>query len=300
VDSWSGDPNSFEVGTPLRQTLIVRSDASIGSNIPPLDYVIPTSHFRNYPEQPAIDDSQGPLGINGTRTQTYSLMPTQDGSVTLPGVSVTWWDTVNEAVRISKLPPRFLSIARAASTTGTKTLPTTPVPAGEVKTAAGANVAPQTEETPAAESLADSEPFPTPSSDFWPVFGAFAALSALAALSFWLLRLWRPWLTDNLLPLRRQRSRLQTEIEHADAQAIVTELNTTIELYAHKGRDLDQAIAQSIRTTLSASLYAASQQPLDRTRLSELAAELFATGAKSRLRHFVRRPALPELYSQRA
>ena len=76
LEDWDQTPPSFSLGQPLTQTLIVRADAATGSIIPPLDYAIPDSHFRSYPEQPDISDNQRGNGLIGTRSQTWSLIPT--------------------------------------------------------------------------------------------------------------------------------------------------------------------------------------------------------------------------------
>ena len=106
--------NRLEVGVPATRTLQVLASGAIGSAIPPLVVEHPGDMLRSYPEAPTIRDETAGTDVIGIRTQTYSLMPTAPGLLRLPELAVTWWDTVNERVEVTRLAGRDLEITGMA------------------------------------------------------------------------------------------------------------------------------------------------------------------------------------------
>jgi hypothetical protein len=109
-DEWMPPGASLQVGDPVDRVVHVRVAGNLSSIIPPVADSLPDQHFRQYPEPPTLEDDSGGLSVVGRRTQTYSLIATAPGSVTLPAVEVVWWDVAARAVRTSRVPPRRLQI----------------------------------------------------------------------------------------------------------------------------------------------------------------------------------------------
>ena len=125
VQDWPGEPaRGLATGTPSQRTLIVRADGNTASAIPPLKMRLPDS-IKAYPEPPKMNETQGRSGIIGTRTESTSLVATQPGSLTLPEVSVTWFDTVHRQVKIcvaaGSHDQRFRRADRSASADAART-----------------------------------------------------------------------------------------------------------------------------------------------------------------------------------
>ncbi len=113
VEDWPGEPaRGLTTGTPSQRTLIVRADGNTASAIPPLTMPLPDS-LKAYPEPPKLNESQGSSGIIGTRTESTSLVAIQPGTLTVPEVAVTWFDTVHRQVRTASLPARTIGISGA-------------------------------------------------------------------------------------------------------------------------------------------------------------------------------------------
>lgn len=257
IEAWDNSPPTFALGQPLSQTLIIRADAATGSIIPPPDYVIPDSHFRSYPEQPDIVDNQRGGGLIGTRSQTWSLIPTVVGDTTLPMVELTWFDTAREEVRVSRLARRQLTIG------------------GEQ--ADQAEVSDDAASSKSSQTAADGEA--SVSAADRAVFGGWGALfaSLATALVIWLIY---PWLKSRITlpdltpaPLLRKRSReaLLTSIEQHSVAEIRTQLTKAIETYTKTGRGVNSSALERIQALLSKAAYAPVSAEPDR---SELAAEV--------------------------
>ena len=100
-DLWEPGNLSFELGEPARRTLTVNVTGNTGSSIPPLTPNLPADTFKQYPEPVGISENTVALDVVGTRTQAYSIVPVAPGTTHLPRLSLTWWDTVNEQVRVA-------------------------------------------------------------------------------------------------------------------------------------------------------------------------------------------------------
>ena len=113
VQDWPGEPaRGLATGTPSQRTLIIRADGNTASAIPPLKMRLPDS-IKAYPEPPKMNETQGSTGIIGTRTESTSLVATQPGSLTLPEVRVTWFDTVHRKVKFASLPASTIDVSGA-------------------------------------------------------------------------------------------------------------------------------------------------------------------------------------------
>jgi len=146
LEDWPGQPaRGLVAGTPSQRTLLVRVDGNAASAIPPLTTSLPTS-VKIYPEPPQLNESFAGGGIIGTRTESASLVATQPGTLTLPEVRVTWWDTVNKKVRSAAVaaqtvtvtglatvtPPQAPSAPQAAETTPSPSPPADVIPAPQL------------------------------------------------------------------------------------------------------------------------------------------------------------------------
>jgi len=115
LEDWPGEPErGLATGTPSQRTLIVRADGNASSAIPPLVVALPAS-LKAYPEPPKLSETQTRGGIVGTRTESYSLVATQPGDLTLPEVHVMWWDTVHQQVRTAALPAHTIKVTGTAT-----------------------------------------------------------------------------------------------------------------------------------------------------------------------------------------
>ena len=98
-----------EVGVPLTFNLEVSVQQALASQVAPLDLAFPAS-IKSYPESPRLEDNFASGSVLGTRTERYSLIPTQPGILTLSEVRVAWWDTQSETLREARLAAREIEV----------------------------------------------------------------------------------------------------------------------------------------------------------------------------------------------
>jgi hypothetical protein len=114
LESWDQEPPAIDVGKPITRALIVRAEEAMASMVPPLrvDYPAP---LRLYAERPDLHESASRNGVVGTRVQSGSVVGQAPGTVELPAVQLTWFDTRTRSIRQVSVPARTLDVRGAAA-----------------------------------------------------------------------------------------------------------------------------------------------------------------------------------------
>lgn len=130
--TWSGPPDKARVGVALTRTIRLVAQGAGANQLPSL--VPPEADgARQYPDDapplPALVDS-----IPGAALETnVSVVPTRAGTVTLPAMSVPWWNTQTERNEVATLPEETLTVAperaRAAPATSARVVSADRAPA---------------------------------------------------------------------------------------------------------------------------------------------------------------------------
>ncbi len=124
-ESWSPANTTIKLGEPVTRTITIETEGLTPSQLPPL----PSSELDNakiYPEQADTSSTVGPYGIVSKRIESQAIIPTQQGSLTLPNVEVTWWDVEEEKLKVTSLTEHQLTISGNANTVRTDTGVPTP------------------------------------------------------------------------------------------------------------------------------------------------------------------------------
>lgn len=173
------------VGEPL--TLDVRLEAQgLGfEQLPKLE--LPAIDGADvYPDKPATQNKDDGQWLYGVRQRKFAIVPNRAGPLTLPPISIGWWDTAHDRAQTATVPAITLDVAPAAATAP-------PVAAAPTATPQGS--------APAAVPMGTAAPIldaTTVESRMWREI-------AFIALVLWLLTLlaWIVW----LLAQRREKAR---------------------------------------------------------------------------------------------
>ena len=112
IEKWQPEPPVFKVGEPVTRTLTIIADGVTGDQIPELEFNYPDT-IKGYADQPQIETEKSDNGLRGIRKEKWALIPNQDGTITLPGISVSWWDVTTNNLRSVVIPSKKIEVQTA-------------------------------------------------------------------------------------------------------------------------------------------------------------------------------------------
>ncbi len=111
--SWSAPVDAVKVGDTLTRTIRLKARGASPNQLPPLDPP-PVEGLRQYAEDSRTDatllDGEGAAVL----TKTFSVVPSASGSLTLPALTVPWWNTATNRQETATLPAVTLQVRPAA------------------------------------------------------------------------------------------------------------------------------------------------------------------------------------------
>jgi len=102
-DSWADGPPEFRTGEPVTRTITLEAKGLESSHFPEIN--LPgTAGVRMYPEKPEHETRTDGEWVYGISKQTVAYVPVATGRITLPEISVDWWDTTMQQQRSAVIP----------------------------------------------------------------------------------------------------------------------------------------------------------------------------------------------------
>lgn len=116
-EKWD-DQQPFEVGVPITRTFTLVASNAEDYNLPSLNVKAP-ANVKLYPEKPVRQSILREGRLISQLTQTVAMVPTQPGPLTLPAISIPWWNPQLTRVEYATLPERQIDVAPSAMATST-------------------------------------------------------------------------------------------------------------------------------------------------------------------------------------
>lgn len=101
---------SPRVGDTLIWTINIKAEGALPEQIPTLDFNS-TRQYKLYPKPPKFDNQKTANGVTGSQTIIVEVVPTAEGSLTLPDINVAYWDTEARAISNASATTKTISIA---------------------------------------------------------------------------------------------------------------------------------------------------------------------------------------------
>ena len=196
-----------DAGSPLTVTLSVSASGQPAEALP--EPALPTiAGARVYPDQTqdATDDSN--QWLQGTRKRSFAIVPDRNGTLTIPAITLDWWDVIHDRAEQVRVPAHVLTVSGVSTNS-----PVVTPPASTGNHAA----APDTSAAPAMAAHGDD----TSGSHAWWRTLALASFAlwvvvALAAAAWWSLRVRKPRREETVDG--RDGARPDNPVTHASAQ----------------------------------------------------------------------------------
>ena len=114
------DDGPAKEGVPVTLTLELTARGALGTQLPSLEKQLRSDGFRAYRDSVITSNgiSRSGTQLLGSRKETYTIIPLQDGWIRLPSVQVAWWDVDTDSPRLAGLPGHGAAAATAAGSRG--------------------------------------------------------------------------------------------------------------------------------------------------------------------------------------
>jgi len=114
------DNGPAKEGVPFTLTLELTARGALGTQLPSLEQQLKSNGFRAYRDSVTTSNGISRVGTQllGSRKETYTIIPLQDGWIRLPGIQVAWWDVDTATPRLAGLPGQDAAAAAAGNRSG--------------------------------------------------------------------------------------------------------------------------------------------------------------------------------------
>lgn len=162
---WLGNSADLKVGEPVTLKLTLKAEGLSAAQLPAIP-LPELSSLKYYPDQAQTQEQQTQKGMQSTRTQSIAIVPTKEGSITLPEIRLPWWNTQLGRLEYAIIPPQRLT-AKADPNAA----PTQPVISSPVSNT--------------ADTASTQTPTEATGNYLWQIISAVFALLWLATLALW-------------------------------------------------------------------------------------------------------------------
>ncbi|MGN6520531.1 MAG: BatD family protein [Dokdonella sp.] len=160
-------PSQVHVGEPITRTIRLQAQGLGYEQLPELELAAPQG-AEIYPDKADTRTRDDGEWLYGERVRKFAFVPHRAGTLTVPGISVHWWDTGHDRIETATLPPRTITVLPAAQGAAAGASATAVAP---VSAAAAPAVAPASE--------------PDLHVRLWKMLAATACVLWLATLAAW-------------------------------------------------------------------------------------------------------------------
>ncbi|HJU07572.1 MAG TPA: BatD family protein [Rhodanobacteraceae bacterium] len=107
------DNGRVKAGEPLTLTLSVDAVGTSVSRLPQLQ-LPPLDGARIYPDQPQDATRDDGHWLRATRTRSFAIVPNRGGTLTIPAITLNWWNVKTDQSEQARLPAHTLTVVGAA------------------------------------------------------------------------------------------------------------------------------------------------------------------------------------------
>ena len=131
TESWTREAPVFRVGEPVNRQIAI-SATGLASTLLPEPGQIQIEGAKVYADPPARENLVTPKGITARQVTVVGIVPTRAGTLTLPEISIPWWNTQTDREEVAIIPAMTYEVL--AATGDAATAPTVTAPVTELTT----------------------------------------------------------------------------------------------------------------------------------------------------------------------
>jgi hypothetical protein len=108
------ESQSLQSGEPFTRVFNISAEGIKSNQLPSLnDLQVDNQLFKIYADKPELGDEVKEGNLKSYRKEQYTIIPQQSGILTLPEISVVWWDVTKKETVLSRIPSRTLQVLPA-------------------------------------------------------------------------------------------------------------------------------------------------------------------------------------------
>ncbi len=112
LSGWPGAGDQARVGQPLNLNMELQATGLPFESLPALS--LPTLDGATvYPDKPVTGSRNDGRWIVGRRQHAFAIVPTRAGTLTVPAISVTWWNVLTNQREVAKIPAHTITVLPA-------------------------------------------------------------------------------------------------------------------------------------------------------------------------------------------
>ena len=111
---WKEVPKTIYVGDSLRRVITLKAEGLTSTQLPTITTKNGTT-YKVYADEAVNSQTLSEKGVNSIKLISQAIVPTQEGTLTLPDESITWWNTKKSSFETVTLKSQSLSIWPASN-----------------------------------------------------------------------------------------------------------------------------------------------------------------------------------------
>lgn len=120
AEQWSADTSALQIGEPITRSIRLQATGVESAQLPTVLKEIVANNLKIYKEKPVFSDNENDMGLLSERQESAAIVISSQQAVTLPAVSVPWWNTNTDELEFAKLPELTLQAEALSPTLTTK------------------------------------------------------------------------------------------------------------------------------------------------------------------------------------
>jgi hypothetical protein len=104
-------PQEIHAGESFTRSFVITAEGIHSSQLPNLEGMQNTKNeFKIYTDKPELKDEIHNGQLKSYRIEKYTLIPQKSGEITLPPISINWWNTEKEEKQETSIDPHLLKV----------------------------------------------------------------------------------------------------------------------------------------------------------------------------------------------
>lgn len=109
-ERWSESPESALTGESYTRQIILEAEGTLAKQLPVITFPS-VQGIKRYPDKPQLKDDFDDNTLKAKRIDSDAIVFTQTGKITLPEITLPWWNTQTDSLEIATIQAHTISIS---------------------------------------------------------------------------------------------------------------------------------------------------------------------------------------------